>query len=122
MVSLSWEIGLLVVIRMFHHKSCCCFSQLLQLLVTEADILYPAFSPLVFPDLANIHSWMLCVVTLSLGIVSALLQVLSCLFIPHCPKLYLHESFELLAGTGTLPENTSPIMQQKRLVCGFSLI
>lgn len=65
---------------------------------------------------------MLYVVTVSLEIVSALLQVLSCLFIPYCSKLYLHESFELLPGTGTLPENTPPIMQQKRLVCGFSLI
>lgn len=90
--------------------------------MAEADILYRAFSRLVFPDLANIHSWTSCVVTLSPGIVATLLQELSCLFIPHCPKLYLHESFELLAGTGTLPENTSPIMQQKQLVCGFSLI
>lgn len=93
-------------------------------MVTEADILCLAFSCLFFPHLTffSVHSWVLYVVTLSLGIVSILLQVLSWLFIPYCPKLYLHESFELLAGTGTLPENIPPIMQQKRLVCGFSLI
>lgn len=65
---------------------------------------------------------MLCVVMLSAGIVSVPLQVLSCLFIPCCHQFYLHESFELLAGTGTLPENSPPLMQQKQLVCGFSLM
>lgn len=66
---------------------------------------------------------MLYVVTVSLGIVSTLLQVLPCLSILYCLKLYLHESFfELLAGTGTLPENTPRIMQHKWLVCGFSLV
>jgi len=83
--------------------------------VTEADVLYLAFICLFFPDLTfvfTVHSWVLYVVALSLGLVSMLLQLLSCLFILYCPKLYLHESFELLAGTGTLPENTLPITRQ----------
>lgn len=94
---------------------------LLQSLMTEADTFNPAFSCLVFPDFfSNVRSQMLYVVTLSVwNSVCALASVVSPLY---CPQLYLHESFELLTGTGTLPQNTSPLMQQKQLVCGFSLI
>lgn len=99
------------------------FSQLLQSTVTEAGIVSLAFRLFFRLNFFfNVNLWMLYVVTSSLGIVSTLLKALSCLFVPYCPKLYLHESFELLTRTGTLPENTPPIMQQKHLVCDFSLL